>query len=106
MTDPFAFAAIVGRITVWQASLPDPKPECFDCQTLTRHLGTSMKQLHGPLMVLGWNRAEVWHRANGKRVRRVYYATPGKQVPRPPRGRPAFRLEDYLSVNFEQETHQ
>ena len=100
MTDPFKLAAVVGRITVWYASLPDPKPECFTCSELTRQLGLTMRQLHGPLVVLAWDRQSVWHRENGKRVRRVYYAPPGKAVPRPPRGRPRFNLNDHLDINF------
>jgi len=101
MTDPFKLAAVVGRITVWCASLPDPKPECFSCSELTRLLGLTMRQLHTPLIILGWARAEVWHRENGKRVRRVYYAPPGQQVPRLPRGRPRFNLCDYVDFNFQ-----
>lgn len=106
MTDPMKFADLMTRIALWHASLEQPIPDCFDCRTLSNAMGTTMKHLHTPLAVLGWHRAEVWHRMEDKRVRRVYYAPPGHTVPRPPRGRPHFNLDDYVAIHFQKEQQQ
>lgn len=99
--DLLAISDNAAKVTVWFASLPDPKPTCFTCSDLTTGTGLSMRQLHYPLVaILGWQRASIWSRRGNRRVRRVYYAPPGGHMDKPPRGRPPFNLSDYLTINI------
>lgn len=98
--NPIDIAATAARITVWHASLPTPKPQCFTCPDLITAIGQPMRALHGPLTLLGWTRGEVWHRERNRRVKRVLWAAPGCSIPRPPRGRPRFNLADYVTINI------
>ncbi len=94
------YAEVTAHLTIWYARQPAPKPTCFTCKALSDGTGYSMPLLYLPLLMSGWHRAEVWHRSGGRRVKRVYYAPPGHQVPRPPRGRPRFNLTDYVTITI------
>lgn len=100
MTAPLTLASYAAQIVTWYARLPEAKPSCFTCADLTTGIGLSMRQLHMPLVLLGWHRAEVWSRRCNRRIRRVLYAPPGYQVPRPTRGRPRFCLENHIAITI------
>lgn len=94
------FAAVAARVTVWHASLPESHPRCFTCPELTAGTGLTMRQLHAPLLMLGWSRAAVWSRRNNRSRCRILWAPPGCTVPRLPRGRPPFIVADYTPIDI------
>ncbi len=101
MTALESLSSTAARVVSWHAALPDPKPECFTCVDLCSGTGLSLRRLRPALtLMLGWHRAEVWSRQHNRRVKRVLYCPPGGTIPRPPRGRPRFNLDDYFVITI------
>ncbi|MFZ1539318.1 MAG: hypothetical protein WAT23_18300 [Chromatiaceae bacterium] len=82
----------------WNRLPPTQRRQLYRPAELARATGTPAYDLPTVLAHLGWDRAVHWSRVDGRRVRRTYYAPPGYQVPRPPRGRPSFSLEKIFGV--------
>ena len=68
----------IARIERWYTSLSEPRPQCLPCSDLCTALNTSMRALHLPLLILGWERRPVWSRVpkTGRRVLRVNVGSP------------------------------
>jgi hypothetical protein len=97
--DLHTFAHVAAKITVWHASAADGT-KCYDCPAVMAGTGLTMRQLHGPLLLLGWDRRQRWGLQDGRRVLRVWWAPPGHKVPQGYRGRPRFNLEALIPINY------
>lgn len=91
-------AAQCARITTWYASLPKPITRSFTPAQLVAALNSPMQQLYAPLMFLKWQRHQIWHRVNGRRILRVYYTSPSQVITRPKRGRPPVDIRKLLGI--------
>lgn len=87
MTDVHRFAERAARVATWHARQPSDRT-AWPIAELMQETGLRGRALHDTLLLLGWSRALIWSRSNNRRRCRVWWAAPGRVVPRPARGRP------------------
>lgn len=87
MTDPARLAAMLSRVTIWQAQQSDLKP--MRPHELVKQFDASLPYITPVLEMLGWNRVEHRGWANGRRYRRVLWLPKGVTLYRRPQGRPS-----------------
>jgi hypothetical protein len=100
MLAPERLAEAIARLTTWYAAQPEPRRTAYRAEELARATGMPRLHLSQALILAGWSRAGVWQRRAGRRLCRVWYSAPGHRVPRPPRGRPRFILEDVIPIRY------
>lgn len=87
MTDPERLAALLSRITIWQAQQSDLKPVRPD--ELVKLFDAPLSYITTVLELLGWTHTKHRGWANGRRYRRVFWLPKGVTLFRRPRGRPS-----------------
>lgn len=87
MTDPARLAALLSRVTIWQAQQSDLKP--LRPHELVKLFDAPLSYIAPVLELLGWTRTAHRGWANGRRYRRVFWCPKGITLRRRPRGRPS-----------------
>lgn len=87
MTDLARLAALLSRVTIWQAQQSDLKP--MRPHELVKLFDAPLSYIAPVLEMLGWHRVEHRGWANGRRYRRVFWLPKGVTLHRRPRGRPS-----------------
>ena len=87
MIDPARLAALLSRITIWQAQLSDLN--LLRPHELVKQFDAPLSYINPVLEMLGWHRVEHRGWANGRRYRRVFWLPKGVTLYRRPRGRPS-----------------
>ena len=87
MTDPACLAALLSRVTIWQAQQSDLKP--MRPHELVKLFDASLSYITPVLEMLGWQRVEHRGWVNGRRYRRVFWCPKSVTPHRRRRGRPS-----------------
>lgn len=96
MTDPARLAALLSRITIWQAQQSDLKP--MRPHELVKLFDAPLSYIAPVLELLGWTRTAHRGWANGRRYLRVFWLPKGVKLYRRARGRPS--LTSLLSAQL------
>lgn len=97
MTNPDQFAALLARITLWQAQQSSLEP--MRPHELVKMFNSPLSHITPVLEVLGWSRQVHRGWLNGHRYRRVFWCPKGITLYRRARGRPSI-----LSILYPQPT--
>lgn len=87
MTDPARLAALLSRVTIWQAQQSDLKP--MRPHELVKQFDAPLSYITPVLEMMGWTRTAHRGWIQGRRYRRVFWCPKGVTLHRRPRGRPS-----------------